>query len=67
MQQFKLDRTAFKAQRMDNMQTNRSYWLSQPPLVRLAAAWYLTCAAYGLEYTANHKLDRSVFLMRKIP
>ena len=67
MQQFKLDRTAFKAQRLDNVQNNRSYWLSQPPSFRLAASWFLTCAAYGLEYSANHWLDKSVFSMRKMP
>ena len=67
MHEFKLDRTAFKAHRIDSVQNNRSYWLSQPPSVRLAAAWYLTCAAYGLEYSTNHRLDRTVFSMRKMP
>ena len=61
----RLDRTKFKAGIAENQTNDREYWLNKTPKERLAAAWYLICSAYGLEYRADHKLDRTVFSMRK--
>lgn len=41
MQQFRLDRTAFTAQRMSDVKKQRTYWLMQPASARFEAAWYL--------------------------
>lgn len=64
---FKLDRTAFKITTPDQqVDEDLDYWLSKSVPERLAASWYLTCCAYGLEYRADHKLDRTVFSMGKL-
>ena len=65
MSQPKLDRTKFRAGKSEDQVNDRAYWLSQSPKERLGAAWYLICSAYGLEYRGDHKLDRTVFRMRK--
>lgn len=61
----RLDRNFAKAGKLEEGQNNVVYWLTKSPRERLCAAYYLTCCAYGIEYTADHKLDRSVFSMRK--
>jgi hypothetical protein len=65
MDQPKLDRTKFKAGKSEDQVNDRSCWLNKTPKERLAAAWYLICSAYGLEYRGDHKLDRTVFSMKK--
>jgi hypothetical protein len=65
MDQLKLDRTKFKAGKSEDQGNDRAYWLSKTPKERLGAAWYLICCAYGLEYRGDHKLDRTVFSMKK--
>lgn len=55
----KLDRTFSKTQKLEEQGFNEAYWLTKTPSERLAAAYYLTCCAYGLEYSADHKLDRT--------
>jgi len=47
---YRLDRTAFKIQSFKEADNNRAYWLSKTPAERWAAAWYLTCCAYGIDY-----------------
>jgi hypothetical protein len=63
---FKLDRTAFKIQKYDEVPVNnRTFWLSRTPKERLDAACYLTNQAYGIDPEHPPKLDRTVFAMRK--
>jgi len=62
---FRLDRTAFSIQPFEAQGKNREYWLSKTTDERLAAAWYLTKCAYGLDPEIEHRLDRTVFSMRK--
>lgn len=61
----KLDRTAFRIISFEEKGKNRGYWLNKSGLEKLSAAWYLICSAYNISYSADHKLDRTVFKMRK--
>ncbi|CAN5345339.1 hypothetical protein BH09BAC1_BH09BAC1_26320 [soil metagenome] len=61
---YRLDRTAFKIQTFEEADNNRDYWLSKTPEERMAAAWYLTCCAYGIDYKNPPRLDRECFSMR---
>lgn len=65
LKMYRLDRTAFKIQSYDSAAKQRAYWLSKTPAERLAAAWYLTCAAWNLDIETPLRLDRSSFSMRK--
>lgn len=67
MKSFRLDRTAFQIQTLEQATHQRRYWLSRPPAERLAAAWYLICAAYNLDPHQPEPLDRDCFSMRKQP
>lgn len=65
MEKYRLDRTAFAIQTFAKAAHQRSYWLTKSPAERLAAAWYLICAAYNLDRSQPQRLDRTVFAMRK--
>lgn len=65
MKQYRLDRTAFAIQTFEEAAHQRAYWLTRAPRERLAAAWYLICSAYNLDHSKHHRLDRTVFSMRK--
>lgn len=62
---FRSDKTKFKISTFEEADNNLAYWLSKSPKERLCASWYLTCCAYGLDYTKNHPVDRTVFTMKK--
>jgi hypothetical protein len=64
---FRLDRQAFSIQSFESASHQRDYWLSKSPAERLAAAWYLTCVAWGLRPEELPRLDRTLFSMRKQP
>lgn len=61
----KLDRSAFRILSWEEKGFERNYWLEKTPFERLCAGWYLTCCAYNLPYSSDHKLDRTQFSMRK--
>jgi uncharacterized protein (UPF0262 family) len=61
----KFDRTSFRIQTFEEAAHQRTYWMSKSPAERLASAWFLICAAYNLDYRVSHKIDRTVFSMRK--
>jgi hypothetical protein len=65
METFRLDRTAFKIQSHCEASNNREYWMQKTSPERLAAAWYLVCAAYNLDYNNPPRMDRSAFVIRK--
>lgn len=67
MEQFSLDRTAFKIQSHEEAAHSRQYWMNKTPRERLAAAWYLVCAAYDLDYQKPHRMDKSAFTIRTRP
>jgi hypothetical protein len=62
---FRLDKTAFKVQTFKEADNDRAYWLSKTPAERLQAAWYLTCSAFGLDPNKEHRMDKSIFSVRK--
>ena len=61
MESFHLDRKAFSIQSLEEATLCRAYWLQKTARERLSAAWYLICAAYQLEYSDEHRLDRHCF------
>jgi hypothetical protein len=65
MEHFRLDRTAFKIQSHQEAGHTRQYWLAKTPRERLAAAWFLTCAAYNLDCQNPPRMDRSAFAIKK--
>lgn len=67
MEPFRLDRGAFKIQSQREAAQQRAYWMSKSPKERLAAAWYLICSAYGLDYAQPQPMDRSAFSIRNRP
>lgn len=62
---YRLDRNAFKVQTFQEADNTREYWLSRPAEERFRAAWFLICAAYGIDYNNPPRLDRTCFKMRK--
>jgi hypothetical protein len=60
---FKLDRTAFRIQTVEEADDTSAFWQTQTPQERLAAAWYLSCAAYNVDI--HIRMDKSKFSMRK--
>ncbi len=64
---YSLDRAAFTAQSFESAAKQRSYWLSKTPAERLAAAWYLICAAWNLDIKKPQRMDRTFFSIRKRP
>ena len=41
------------------------YWQNATPQECLKASWYLTCQAYGLPYSTDVKMDKTVCSVRK--
>jgi len=62
---YRLDRSAFKIQTFKEADNTSAYWLKKTPEERLKAAWFLTCAAFSIDYTNPPRLDRQQFSMRK--
>ncbi len=62
---FKLDRTVFKHQSLEEADKNTNYWLSKTPEERLAASFYLNSIAYNFDINNPPRMDRAVFSMRK--
>lgn len=61
---YRLDKTAFKQTKLEDQGNNRAYWMSRTPAERLAAAWYLTCRAYGIDPNNPPKMDKSLFRIK---
>jgi hypothetical protein len=65
MDHFRLDRTAFNIKSHQEAANQRAYWMQKTPGERLAAAWYLICAAYNLDIQNPPQIDRSAFVIKK--
>ena len=61
----RMNRTAFRIISREDKGYNRTYWLQKTVYERLCAAWYLTCCAYNIPYSADHTLDRTAFRIKK--
>lgn len=64
MNDYKLDRTAFKMHHTEDGSNNYSYWKSKSFAERLRAANYLNSVAYNFPLNDPPKLDRTYFKMR---
>lgn len=64
MEPYRLDRQAFSIQSFEKASKQRDYWMQRTAMERLAAAWYLVCTAYQLEYQDEHHMDRTAFSVR---
>jgi len=62
---YQLDKSYAKAQSFAEADNQYVYWEKQSVEERLKASWYITCQAYGLEYSTQHKLDKTVHSTRK--
>ena len=65
MKNYRLDRTAFSIQTYQQSANRRQYWLSCSPYERLSAAWYLSCSVYNLNPQEVHRIDKSIFSIKK--
>jgi hypothetical protein len=63
MDDFRLDRTSFKATTVEKANDHISYWRNKSYKERLEAASFLIMHAYQIDI--NTRLDRSVFSKRK--
>lgn len=61
----KFDRSSFRIVSFEDMGQNVEYWKDKSVYERLCASWYLTCCSYNLTYSADHKMDRKSFRIRK--
>jgi hypothetical protein len=59
--EFKLDRTAFKAQTAKEASSNNTYYMAMDWKQRLAIAAYLISVAYQFDLDKPPKLDRTKF------
>jgi hypothetical protein len=64
MKPYRLDKTAFSAQTVEEAANKYGYWKSQSYTERLKAACYLNSAAFNFDINNPHWLDRSAFKTR---
>ena len=62
----KFDKTSFRIVSFSDKGQNKNYWLSQSVYQRLCASWYRICASHNIPYSADHKIDRDAFRIRKL-
>lgn len=65
MSEFRLDRTAYKMGKMEDMPKDSQFWQTKTAAERLKAAWYLISVAYNFDINNPPRLDRTVFDMGK--
>lgn len=66
MKEFKLDRTAFKAQTFAEADAENVFDKNVSYTGRLRQAYYLIAQAYGFSMADQPKLDRKYFKSRKL-
>lgn len=62
---YKLDRTAFKIQTVEEASSHGKYWKTKTPEERLRAAFYLNSVAYNFDLNNPPRLDRTCYHERK--
>jgi hypothetical protein len=63
--EFRLDRTAFRAVTFEEAEQTQAYWLTKTPAERFRAAMYLNSIAYNFDINNPPKMDKTVFSTRK--
>jgi hypothetical protein len=64
MKPYRLDKTAFSAQTVEEAANKYGYWKSQSYTERLKAAYYLNSVAYNFDINNPPRLDRTAFKTR---
>lgn len=64
MHSYKLDRTAFKAQTVEEASNHAEYYKSLPWLERLKIAAYLNSIAFNYDINHPPKMDKTLFKAR---
>ncbi len=65
MENFKIDKTIFKAQTFEEAELDKRFPKEMSIGDRLREAWWLICMAYGIDYTSPPKMDKHFFSARK--
>jgi hypothetical protein len=63
--QYRLDKTYFKKQSVQEADHYEKYWAQKTFEERLAAAWYLTCQAFNISYENPPRMDKKIFRKRR--
>lgn len=66
MSEYRLDRTAFKAQSFAEADDHYSYWKDRTPEERLRAATYLIRSAWGIESDEQFRMERRLTYMGRL-
>ncbi len=66
MNDYKLDRTAFKMQTFEEADMQYEYWKKQSIEERFRAAFYLNSIAYNFDLNKPPRMDKTAFSMRKL-
>lgn len=66
MSEYRLDRTAFKAQSFAEADDHYSYWKDRSPEERLRAAAYLIRSAWGIESEEQFRMERRLTSMGRM-
>ncbi len=66
MNEYKLDRTAFKMQTFEEADMQYEYWKKQSIEERFRAAFYLNSIAYNFDLNKPPRMDKTAFSMRKL-
>lgn len=61
MKPYRLDRTAFSAQTVEEASNKYGYWKNQSYTERLRASFYLNSVAYNFDINNPPRLDRTAF------
>jgi hypothetical protein len=64
MKPYKLDRTAFKAQTVEEASHQYNYWKHQSYIERLRAAFYLNSVAFDFDVNNPPRIDKTFFIMK---
>lgn len=62
---YRLDRTAFKIQTLEEADDAMSDYTNHMPHERLEIAYYLTSLAYRFDMSNPPKIDRTIFQIKK--
>ncbi|NUQ80777.1 MAG: hypothetical protein HUU10_04115 [Bacteroidetes bacterium] len=63
--EFRLDRTAFSKQSLEEADQSREWWLTRSGEERIVAGLFLTYLAYGIDPENPPPLDRTAFRVEK--
>jgi hypothetical protein len=65
MKTYRLDKSAFRWQSLEEADNHKQYWQQQSVAERLRVAWYLTAAAYNIPADSPPPMDKTHFVYRR--